>query len=178
MPASLAKAALAALARINSRLNLKPKQQSHDEKYAKAPERALAAAGEISKLLQQQAAQKDEMSGKDDMDLDKSDDSGPGANGVAPSTSVAKNAGLVAGGAPVSAKGPVPAATQGSAPPGDNPSASSNNSYQVKQQAPPSNAQMQPRAENPPSAKPAVAEPLTSLPLPSPEAPAGEATLI
>jgi len=168
-------AALAALARINSRLNLKPKQQSHDEKYAKAPERALAAAGEISKLLQQQAVQKDEMSGKDDMDLDKSDDSGPGANGVAPYT---KNAGLVSGGAPVSAQGPVQSATQGSAPPGDNPGASSNNSYMAKQQAPPSNAQMQPRAENPPSAKPAVAEPLPSLPLPSPEAPAGEATLI
>jgi len=123
MPAPLAKAALAALARINSRLNLKPTQQQQPENnYSNIKELATAAAGEISKQLQQA---KTNGSGEMDMDLDESNkqDSGAAASGPLPADGAAP---LPAGSAAPKADGaptiPNAAPTAGEAPkPGDVP---------------------------------------------------------
>lgn len=199
-------AALAALARINSRLNLKTGQQQQQpgNNYSNAKELATAAAGEISKQLQQAKTNGsgETGSGEMDMDLDESNkqdfgaaDSGPVPTDSAPPTEgeapTNPNAAPSATGAPTPDTAPTAAAgapkpgaapviVQGSIPglptiPKGLPSLSA---IKSSKKLPPPNAQTKPRAENPPSANVSVPEQPPSLPLPSPEAPAGETTLI
>jgi len=200
-------AALAALARINSRLNLKAGQpQQPGNNYSNAKELATAAAGEISKQLQQAKTNgSGETGGGEmdmDMDLDESNkpDSGVAASGPAHTDNAAPTEGEAptnpnaapSAGAPTPATAPpaaagaskpgaAPVIVQGSIPglptiPKGLPSLSA---IKSSKKLPPPNAQTKPpRAENPPSANVSVPEQPPSLPLPSPEAPAGEATLI
>merc|ERR1711920_403367 len=181
-------AALAALARINSRLNLKTGQQQQQpgNNYSNAKELATAAAGEISKQLQQAKTNGsgDTGSGDMDMDLDESNkqdfgaaesgpvptDSAPPTKGEAPTNPT--TAPTAAAGAPK--PGAAPVIVQGSIPglptiPKGLPSLSA---IKSSKKLPPPNAQTTPRAENPPSANVSVPEQPPSLPLPSPEAPA------
>lgn len=201
-------AALAALARINSRLNLKTGQQQQQpgNSYSNAKELATAAAGEISKQLQQAKTNGsgDTGSGEMDMDMDldesnKQDfgaaesgpvptDSAPPTKGEAPTNPTAAP---LAAGAPTPATAPTAAAgapkpgaapviVQGSIPglPTIPKGLPSLSAIKSSKKLPPPNAQTTPRAENPPSANVSVPEQTPSLPLPSPEAPAGETTLI
>jgi len=197
---SMPAAALAALARINSRLNLKPTQQQQPENnYSNIKELATAAAGEISKQLQQA---KTNGSGEMDMDMDldeSNQDFDAAASDALPADSAAPKAGeapTIPNAAPTAGEAPKPATAPtetGASKPGAGPvivqgsipglpsipkGLPSLSAIKSSQQAPPPNAQSKPRAENPPSAKVSAPEQLPSLPLPSPEAPAGEATLI
>jgi len=207
MPAPLAKAALAALARINSRLNLKTgQQQQPGNSYSNAKELATAAAGEISKQLQQAKTNGSGETGSGemdmDMDLDESNkqdfgpvESGPVATDTAPpkegEAPTNPNAAPSATGAPTPDTAPTAAAgapkpgaapviVQGSIPglPTIPKGLPSLSAIKSSKKLPPPNAQTKPRAENPPSANVSVPEQPPSLPLPSPEAPAGETTLI
>jgi len=133
MPAPLAKAALAALARINSRLNLKPTQQQQPgNSHSNATELATKAAGEISKQLQQVSGEWTQHKattantnggGEQNMDIDESDKPDSGAtSGPSPADGTAPSAGGApsTGGAPASNA----AQTTAGAPSGTAPAAS------------------------------------------------------
>jgi len=165
--AKMPAAALAALARINSRLNLKPKESN--DKHVNAPARALAAAEEIRKQLQQQS-KKDENTGPNDMNLDESGKADPSATGdVREAGANAQDEGPSApDGVNSSASNQASKEADGITPSGGDVGASANSSNVSKYQAPPSNEQFQPGAEEAPITKPAVADqPQPCLPLPS-----------
>jgi len=155
--AKMPAAALAALARINSRLNLKPKES--DDKHVNAPARALAAAEEIRKQLQQQS-EKDSNIGPNDIDLDESGKADPSATGdVGEAGANAQDEGPSApAGVNSFAKNQASKEVDGIAPSGGHLGASANSSNVSKYQAPPSNEQFQPGAEEAPITKSAVAD--------------------
>jgi len=194
--APLPKAALAALERIKARLNLKPtpeQQQEPGKNYSNAQELATAAAGEISKQLQEAKTN----GSKEKMDTDEKSEQVSGAaesgsatvdgtgsataeapkSGAAPTLARAptpvtatKAAGVPKpGSAPVIKQGPVPVIPKG---------LPSFSALKSSSSVPPSNAQSKQSAENPPSTKVSAPKPQPKLPLPAPEPTTGEATLI
>lgn len=200
LPGPLPEAALAALARINSRLNLKPiseQQQKPGNNYSNIQELATAAAGEISKQLQQAKTNggekkmdtgenSEQISGAAESGSAKVDGTAPAAATEAPKPDAAPKLARAptAGPATTSAGAPKPGSApvikQGSIPvvpviPKGLPSFSALKSSWC---APPPKAQSKPSAENPPSVKVSAPEPLPKQLLPAPEATTGEATLI